>query len=55
MLAFASGTVPLLLLGQVGFSWAGQARGGAWVPALRRASALVAAATLLGFAVWGRT
>lgn len=55
MLAFASGTVPLLLLGQIGFSRLGQARGGAWVPALRRVSALVAAATLLGFAVWGRT
>ncbi len=55
MLAFASGTVPLLLLGQVGFSWAGRSRGGAWVPTLRRASALVAAATLLGFAMWGQT
>ncbi len=54
MLAFASGTVPLLLLGQLGFSWAGAARGGAWVPALRRASALVAAVTLLGFAIWGQ-
>ena len=54
MLAFAAGTLPLLLLGQLGFSWAGRTRSGAWVPTLRRASALVAAATLLGFAVWGQ-
>lgn len=49
MLAFALGTVPLLLLGQLGFSWAARQGGGRWMLPLRRASAVLAAATLIAF------
>jgi sulfite exporter TauE/SafE len=52
MLAFASGTLPLVLVGQLGFSWAARRGQGAWLPALRRGSAVLAALTLIGFAIY---
>ncbi|MFN8422302.1 MAG: sulfite exporter TauE/SafE family protein [Anaerolineae bacterium] len=54
MVAFAAGTLPLLVTGQFGFTWAARVRGGAWVPLVRRVAALVAACTLIGFALMGR-
>ncbi|MEO8083762.1 MAG: sulfite exporter TauE/SafE family protein [Ardenticatenales bacterium] len=53
MVAFAGGTLPLLVTGQIGFTWAARVRGGAWVPTVRRVAALVAALTLIGFALMG--
>lgn len=50
MLAFGAGTLPLLALGQAGFVWAARRGQGRWATPLRRAGALLAAATLLYFA-----
>lgn len=47
MLAFAAGTLPLLLLGQAGFVWAARGRELGFVQGLRRASAVLAALTIL--------
>ena len=47
MLAFAAGTLPLLLLGQAGFVWAARSRDLNFVQGLRRASAVLAALTIL--------
>ena len=52
MASFAAGTLPLVLVGQLGFSWAARRGQGAWLPLLRRGSALLAALTLLGFAIY---
>lgn len=49
MAAFGAGTLPLLALGQAGFAWGAGARGGRWARPLRRASAALAAATLVAF------
>lgn len=54
MVAFAAGTLPLLVTGQFGFTWAAKVRGGAWVGGVRRAAALLAALTLIGFALMAR-
>lgn len=53
MIAFAAGTLPLLVLGQAGFTWAARTQRGAWVPLVRRGTALLAALTLIGFALLG--
>lgn len=47
MLAFAGGTLPLLLLGQAGFVWAARGRELGFIQGLRRASAVLAALTIL--------
>lgn len=53
MVAFAAGTLPLLIVGQVGFTWAARAGHGAFAVPARRMAALIAALTLIGFA-WVR-
>lgn len=47
--AFGAGTLPLLLLGQAGFVWTARLGGGRWTLPLRRATAVLSAATLLYF------
>ena len=47
LLAFGAGTLPLLLLGQAGFTWAAAQGSPLRVERLRRGAALVAAGTLL--------
>ncbi len=49
MAAFGAGTLPWLLLGQAGFVWAARQGNGRWAQPLRRASAVLAAATLIVF------
>ncbi len=51
LVAFAAGTLPLLAVGQAGFTWAARAGRGAYAVPARRAAALVAALTLLGVAL----